>query len=295
MEDTLKLRITPVAHSSIPRDASGKRRDSRNGYAIEFSSLRELAEAAERSGQLRPHHKPEWQRDNNTIQECVDMATGRQRWHRAAEAMRFAEEAIDATWQMVADMQQETIYDLTGEAVDIGRYLDGEPECMTDYRPAPAPVFGKAVELIVSLAVSAGVNQETLIQRGVAIAALAQTLDNAGYAVKVTADHSFSNSQTYSTIRTVLKDYDDRLDMDTLTFGLAHPAMPRLFGFAIMDESCYRDILSGPFYACPENPQTDHENALVFPAMRYRGDGAEFADPVAFTRRQLEKLGLLAE
>jgi len=135
--------------------------------------------------------------------------------------------------------REEWVADVEGQVIDVGLYLSGEPECCRRLDLVDS-IIGSArpfIRIVISGTVSAGVSTEVITTRGAAIAALADLMELAGYAVQV--DVIFPNSsQRYgkggrylcSTVH--VKQSSERLDLDSLTFWTAHPSALRRIAFA---------------------------------------------------------------
>lgn len=98
-------------------------------------------------------------------------------------------------------------YDVTGDYIDIGRYLEGVPEVfgsmhMGNYR-------GVRVKLVVNGAMSAGINIEVLNERSKRIIRLVDWLETQG--IRVSLNIVFSNKCAHVDIR--VKDYSEPLNI----------------------------------------------------------------------------------
>jgi hypothetical protein len=129
---------------------------------------------------------------------------------------------------------------LSGDEVDVGLYLSGEPECMTDWVMAETPSFGKVVKVIVHLTGTAGVSAEALMYRGLLACLLIDTLEASGLRCEVwglpkcSADNGGDDPKYLAQV--LLKPADEPVELDRLAFMLAHPAVFRRFGFRLMEQ-----------------------------------------------------------
>src|SRR5260221_137698 len=129
----------------------------------------------------------------------------------------------------------EPVYDVSGDSVDIGRYLAGEPECMMDWPLQPTSAAGRVITLCASICYSGSIDAEVIIRRGQVITALALALSRLGHNVEMWADISAMQvgRGAQSRFRILVKGADDTLDPARIMYAYAHPTMLRRLGFAV--------------------------------------------------------------
>jgi len=124
-------------------------------------------------------------------------------------------------------------WDVTGAGYDMGEYLAGTPECWLQTPPLRSK---PGVDVQMDSFLSCAVDPYAMKLRGAATVALTLALQQAGYAVRVSAALGFRTTagargrQIWA--RVILS--DDRggpLDTDRLLFMLAHPAAVRWLQF----------------------------------------------------------------
>jgi hypothetical protein len=169
----------------------------------------------------------------NTYQEALTLA--RHGWPEGMAAVRTI--SLPLVRAVVSDrtLTGGWAWDVTGAAYDVGEYLSGAPECwLTPETETAKP----AVKIGFNLTSAAGVDQRTLMARGAAVVALVLALQTAGYVVEVTAAIGYApDYQRSGWLMVPCTDTEGGpLDTDRLLFALAHPAMPRALGFAILDK-----------------------------------------------------------
>jgi len=119
--------------------------------------------------------------------------------------------------------QREIRYDVTGEQLDIGRFVAGVPEEfmyeaeMEEYVSKPEPP--KVVRIVTTVDIA---GTESFIMRGVAICALTQLLELSGFRVQVDV-HIGTNNKIDTWLR--IKDAEWPINVEDLVFYTAHPAM----------------------------------------------------------------------
>lgn len=136
----------------------------------------------------------------------------------------------------------------SGAEVDIGRYLENDPECMRQYNTEEKSVLGKIVNINVAIchpcnvcnSITCFVNDqaESIINRGIALGVLIRVLENMGIKSKINVysriyvnrDISkINNNLQFFTININVKDFNFLTDEDLLYFTLTHPSMFRRF------------------------------------------------------------------
>lgn len=145
--------------------------------------------------------------------------------------------------------------DVSGECVDIGAYLDGEPECMMTFL-SPEP---RSVKIIANISARSSADAPRLLNRGIAIAAAVYTLQAGGVGVSLSVgDWVRSGSAEHATTIEV-NPFGDYIDPARLAFWLGHPAALRrcIFRYNEQESSDIRRTFgfsSGGGYGTPVDP-----------------------------------------
>jgi len=125
---------------------------------------------------------------------------------------------------------------LAGDEVDVGAYLSGEPECMTDWTMVETPTYGKVVKLLVHLTANAEVTADALFRRGAMAFLIVDQLESIGIRCEVWGLTKCSVAASQKFISQVcIKQADQQAEPDRMAFMLAHPAVFRRFGFRLME------------------------------------------------------------
>lgn len=132
-----------------------------------------------------------------------------------------------------------TKYNYTGDGVDMGRYLQGDPECMLDYEEVAAERMGRVVRILVNGTFSCGVQKKVIAERGAMIVALCDVMSKIGVGLEVWYESSTVASSKKHSSLIKLHDSRERLDINNLMFAIAHPAMLRRIGFSTMEQSLW--------------------------------------------------------
>lgn len=133
---------------------------------------------------------------------------------------------------------------VVGGAVDIARFIQGEPECMIDYVTEPLARMGRVVKVLVNMVFSSYVKTADVVQRGVVAVGLIDTLHKLGVGVEVwiempTASGGVDSGDVNSQL-VLLHDSGELLDVDNLMFGMCHPSMLRRVGFSVTEQSKWK-------------------------------------------------------
>ena len=239
-----------------------------------------------------------------TYADALEMA--REGW---AEMRPLVERIADKVQPSIREYEQETVtwtYDVAGDFPDVGRYLEGDPECMLLPTMAPVARHGRVVTILIDMTVSASISPEEIRARGAAVVALIETLQMFGHTCDLWIEDTSSTKPSRrqgdedddrSTRLVRIKSPSEYIDADALMYVLAHPSVLRRHCFA------QRETLggwerfageSGYGYPMNELTQGDTVGADVLINGPKHGDTA-ITDPVEWVKIALKGLGLLEE
>lgn len=140
-------------------------------------------------------------------------------------------EQIDNRLDMVSELEYAT----SGGAVDVGRWLTGEPECMFSFVPMPNERMGRVVKIFIDYGASAQFSAEFIRERGIVLCALVDTLQKMRVACEVWGETAVTfGNQIHSTV-VKLHDATAQMDIDELMFALANPSMLRRITFSVRE------------------------------------------------------------
>lgn len=127
------------------------------------------------------------------------------------------------------------IYDVQGTQIDIGRYLDNEPECWQEWEhPIVKQEGTRIVRLVFNGFVSCGIPNSTIESVGATLTALVELLEYSGCRVEIVYDLFFSRSNTEAHVK--IKAADQPLDVPRLAFVFGHPSAFRRIGFSFLEQ-----------------------------------------------------------
>lgn len=132
-------------------------------------------------------------------------------------------------------------HDVAGADVNMGLFMAGEPECMMQFVPEPEARMGRVVKVLVNGVTNASTNKDKIIQRGVSVLALVNTLHLMGVGIELWFESCIegTDKRAYSTC-VKLHDSNQPLDIDNVMFALAHPSMLRRLVFSVQEQSKYQ-------------------------------------------------------
>lgn len=177
--------------------------------------------------------------------------------------------------------QPEVQYDVLGDQLDIGRYVNGEPEEFMSLVPAEVERSPMLLKMAVNFAASQSIPTETMIERGATAVALVDALERHGKRVQLDAVTMSARPDLTDYQRTVtyvrpgeyvstgyvltrirLKDFETPVQLANLIYVLAHPSAHRRLAFCSWehvdaDIRASLGIFLGAEYGYPDDLQED--------------------------------------
>lgn len=155
---------------------------------------------------------------------------------------------LESSIALTLDEQFGIRFDYSGDSVDMGRYMSGDPECMVDYVTEPQARMGRVIKVMVNVANSARITTEQITNRGVVIVALLDVLKKLGLGVELwtemaIADQTVDRGNRFSQL-VKIHDSSEMLDVDSTMFAIAHPSMLRRIGFGSIEQGVRKDLVN---------------------------------------------------
>jgi hypothetical protein len=157
-------------------------------------------------------------------------------WQEGAEKVGKIRGELD--WLVEASKvaaTQQFAWDVTGDFVDVGRVLSGEPESCGSYANDDVARSGsqRVVRLYCNLGVSASVTHDAIFARGACVLAAVDVLETLGVRVELwaaKATEKRANASKIHQVEVLVKSAGQAVDVDRLAFILCHPScLRRLF------------------------------------------------------------------
>jgi hypothetical protein len=224
--------------------------DTVNGVKRDIEVYESLGEAV-RHAQNNPEPKSSNSNDKEfsltaSLQDACELATKGWSDVRPQVDKLFGE--LESSIAMVLDESYSIRFDYSGDSVDMGRYMSGDPECMMDYVTEPQARMGRVIKVMVNVANSARITPKQIMDRGVVVVALLDVLNKLGVGVELwtemaIADGGVDSGKRFSQL-VKIHDSSEMLDVDSTMFAIAHPSMLRRIGFGSIEQGARKDLAS---------------------------------------------------
>lgn len=169
----------------------------------------------------------------SSFKEAMNLAlTG---WEEGANrSKKLADPLFDRVSSLIE--KPEIVYDVTGMQIDIGRYMDNEPECWQRYEYKIDQGDGtRIIKMFYNVSASAGITKEVIEAKGAVASVMIELLEYAGNRVELyVGDAGVGGNYKFENY-VLLKKADQPLDMPRIAFAVSHPAMLRRLGFACIE------------------------------------------------------------
>lgn len=173
--------------------------------------------------------------DSDFCKQTWDEAMHSAEFGDAERAETFSGLLDKITSMMDAEMPRLT-HDVSGEILDVGAFVSGEPECFMRKLNRPAP---KCISITADMSFVCHTHQNHIANRAVAIVALIDELQFAGYVVDFHVQFKTQDLEKSDLVVDV--DIPCRpVDINTVAF-VCSPAFLRRFGFSIVETYCEKD------------------------------------------------------
>jgi hypothetical protein len=178
-----------------------------------------------------------------TFSEAVDLARGG--WAEGTAKIVEHREACSAFLAAAKTAKtREFGWDVTGDFIDVGRLLSGEPECCGSEFDGGNQIASRVVSIRLNQSVSGGISADTICARGVTVLVAVDLLESCGVRCEVTVSKGSKGTGCAGSVRNlqvdshvVVKQAGDAVDLDKLAFWVAHPASFRRLGFRLNEQN----------------------------------------------------------
>lgn len=270
-------------------------KQGRNRVVVDhFDSLGDYVRHAESNptkGSSDARRDAEWA-GTESLADAVTLATHGWDEKRPDVDKLFAQLETDIASAM--DEPFTTYYAHSGDSVDMGRYMSGDPECMVDYVTEPQARMGRVVRVIINGAMSCGISADDIVRRGVAVVALLDVIHKLGVGVELAVEMPVSSGNTkYSTV-VKLHDSSEMLDINNMMYAVCHPSMLRRLAFGAIEQmpsDMFNDYRYG--YGTPSEMMRKAGYDVAVEKLQ-DGHGDLVRDPVAWVLSTVKGLDLVA-
>lgn len=170
----------------------------------------------------------------NTYEEAE--ALYRQGWADGVKKVEKRREGLSAFLDAAkAAKAKEFAWDVTGDFIDVGRVLTGEPECCGSNYDSGEQQQARVASIRLNTCVSGSVDAGVIAARGVAVLVAVDLLESCGIRCEVIVSQGTRSSDLQLDSNIIVKRPNEIVDPDRLAFVVAHPAFFRRFGFRFME------------------------------------------------------------
>ena len=128
--------------------------------------------------------------------------------------------------------EEGTVASVSGSFLDIGAFIADEPECFQDFVEVETP---KGITLGVNIVASANESPKSMINKGIAILAVADELERSGFSVSLVVICSSHNQGNTATLTIPIKKAGERTDENQIAYWSCHPSALRQLFFRWQD------------------------------------------------------------
>ena len=174
----------------------------------------------------RPEHG-DWYGGSKSWDDMKSIA--RSGWPEGVAVVAKLRARADAIIERIRGKCEGVAYDVSGQWLDVGRHLSGEPEAFGSFVQMDCGAGqSKVVRVDVNLAVSGGVSSGAFLARGAAACALCDMIESSGRRCEIYAVSSsvckrpVGRAKRGLNIRILIKGANEPLDMARVAFAMAH-------------------------------------------------------------------------
>lgn len=248
-----------------------------------FLDSAQIVPSQQDSSSSRTSKNGDWA-GTKTFGEAVELA--KRGWAEGAAKALALRGSIDAAVrEIVAARQAQYSWDVTGDSIDVGKYLTGEPECCITQTPDGDSVSSKVVKLCANLAASGSVSVKSLYARGAVILSAIDILESLGHRVELWIAHASRGSKGIIQQFAMVKPASQPLEADRVAYCLCHAACLRRLAFSNMEQHGWL-----PNSTYPNAVQFDGDAVVTNEA--YRGSDFSPEELLAEVAALCEKCGV---
>jgi hypothetical protein len=169
-----------------------------------------------------------------SFQQADDYMKSVKIWEEGREKFLKSKLVVDSVYG--TQVEQSYYHDVAGSVVDMGRYLDGEPECMIEFTQTEVELRGKILDIYFDLVVSGGMSTNAMTNYGIGVYSIVDALEQEGYRVNlyVCGTWEFQDRKEVVTIK--IKTSEQHLEMNQMLYCIAHPSFCRRHLFSWYDK-----------------------------------------------------------
>jgi hypothetical protein len=188
----------------------------------------------------------------NKFEDAVKLAA--EGWREGADKiLSILSQLGPSVRASIAQCVRRTSFDVSGNWVDVGRFLSGEPECFGIEVEDGDNCREKVVRIVVNLASSLAIDADAFFARGAVVVAAIDILEASGVRCELWACRASRRTQSPHNGRTVeihtcVKQAGEPVDIDRVAFVLSHVACYRRLFFSVGEQHEHSSCGASP---CP--------------------------------------------
>lgn len=237
-----------------------------------YKSLEEALKQIEDQSKYHPNLKDPFHRQSVTgaysftetksIEEAIDLA--RYGWPKGKEIIKKLTKDHENLFHKLFPSQDFDIKitnDHEGEVVNMDNYLSGQPEDMMTFGQDEERIkklsSGKMQRIIVYADIAAYISTDAVFNRGAIISSMINIMELYGFRTELWAYQSSYIGDNHSAYIFKLKNFDEDLDLNKLSFVFCHPSMTRRIQFALLEQEENGHFWVSHNYGYPKDISSD--------------------------------------
>lgn len=200
---------------------------------------------------------------------------------------------------MAEEMVQVMYHDVAGAYPDMGRYMEGDPECMVEFSTTASTTVGQVCRILVDCGANANYTSDWMARRAAAITAFIEVLTAVGKSVEVwvASPVTHGSNGIHDTVICAHR-AGATLNVADIAYLLGHPSMLRHCVFQTRWDYAtgFHDQGMGATYGkhLEQTVEMVQPDVMIQRAENEPREVPDPArDPLKWVRYQAEKLGLL--
>lgn len=159
--------------------------------------------------------------------------------------------AIDKFQVIGKGVSFEPCFQVSGESVDVGRFLSGEVECMQEWNLIEV-VSNRVVDVYLNVCTSGGNETNQIVNYGAAVLAIVDFMESSNIRCNLYVYDATSFGNKNYLLCAKIKSAAEPLNLAIASFAMCHPAMLRRVWFKVQ-EIYANDLMQGYSYGYPTN------------------------------------------
>lgn len=161
-------------------------------------------------------------------------------WPQGAARLASLRGSLDRLVERSIAVKSKSLHwDLTGDFLDVGRVLTGEPESFGEYRDdSQSHCQTRVIKLVANVSAMASVGSSQIFSAGAAIFAAVDILESLGHRVELWLGSGSVCNQTSNRLQVLVrvKEACQQFDQDRFAFYLCNNASLRRFFFSVEED-----------------------------------------------------------